>query len=80
MTKLLDDEIEEDELFWNQEALKEVLYNAIYLFFKKFVDSTLINCVTSLKTLSVFHRKRRISTTKQSLKPPMNSTATLTKM
>jgi len=25
MTKLLDDEIEEDELFWNQESLKEVL-------------------------------------------------------
>ena len=25
MTKLLDEEIEEDELFWNQEALKDVL-------------------------------------------------------
>lgn len=24
MTKLLDEEIEEDELFWNQDALKEV--------------------------------------------------------
>lgn len=24
MTKLLDDEVEEDEVFWNQEALKEV--------------------------------------------------------
>lgn len=24
MTKLLDEEVEEDELFWNQEALKEV--------------------------------------------------------
>lgn len=24
MTKLLDDEVEEDELFWNQEALKDV--------------------------------------------------------
>lgn len=24
MTKLLDDEVEEDELFWNQDALKEV--------------------------------------------------------
>ncbi|KAL9259549.1 SWR1 complex subunit 2-like protein [Drosera capensis] len=23
MTKLLDDELEEDEMFWNQEALKE---------------------------------------------------------
>lgn len=27
MTKLLDDEIEEDELFWNQEALKDVLFS-----------------------------------------------------
>lgn len=26
MTKLLDDEVEEDEQFWNQEALKEVLF------------------------------------------------------
>lgn len=25
MTKLLDEELEEDELFWNQEALKEVV-------------------------------------------------------
>lgn len=24
MTKLLDEEVEEDELFWNQDALKEV--------------------------------------------------------
>lgn len=24
MTKLLDEELEEDELFWNQDALKEV--------------------------------------------------------
>lgn len=27
MTKLLDDEVEEDEQFWNQEALKEVSSN-----------------------------------------------------
>lgn len=26
MTRLLDEEVEEDELFWNQEALKEVLW------------------------------------------------------
>jgi hypothetical protein len=26
MTKLLDDEVEEDEQFWNQEALKEVCF------------------------------------------------------
>lgn len=26
MTKLLDDELEEDEVFWNQEALKEVVF------------------------------------------------------
>ena len=27
MNKLLDEEIEEDELFWNQEALKDVLFS-----------------------------------------------------
>lgn len=26
MTSLLDEEIEEDELFWNQDALKEVTF------------------------------------------------------
>lgn len=26
MTKLLDDEIEEDNVFWNQDALKEVVF------------------------------------------------------
>lgn len=26
MTKLLDDEVEEDENFWNQDALKEVSF------------------------------------------------------
>lgn len=26
MSKLLDEEIEEDEMFWNQDALKEVVY------------------------------------------------------
>lgn len=32
MTKLLDDEVEEDEQFWNQEALKEVcIYNTLLL-------------------------------------------------
>lgn len=30
MTKLLDDEVEEDEQFWNQEALKEVCFLYIY--------------------------------------------------
>lgn len=33
MTKLLDEEIEEDELFWNQDSLKEVVHCA---FFKAF--------------------------------------------
>jgi hypothetical protein len=31
MTKLLDDEIEQDELFWNQDALMEVLIFALSL-------------------------------------------------
>lgn len=30
MTKLLDEEIEEDEQFWNQDALKEVLFVRCY--------------------------------------------------
>lgn len=33
MTKLLDEEVEEDELFWNQDALKEVYLNRFNLFF-----------------------------------------------
>lgn len=33
MTKLIDDELEEDELFWNQEALKDV--SKIHIFKKK---------------------------------------------
>lgn len=33
MTKLIDDELEEDELFWNQEALKDV--SKIQIFKKK---------------------------------------------
>lgn len=32
MTKLLDEEVEEDELFWNQDALKEVYLNRFNLF------------------------------------------------
>lgn len=30
MTKLLDDEIEEDEQFWNQDALKEVGFLLVF--------------------------------------------------
>lgn len=40
MTKLLGEEIEEDELFWNQDALKEVLFLLLYLFFNKWYKAT----------------------------------------
>ena len=33
MTKLLDEEIEEDELFWNQDALKEVFLEYFFSLF-----------------------------------------------
>lgn len=32
MNKLLDDENEEDEAFWNQDALKEVLDHSFFCF------------------------------------------------
>lgn len=32
MTKLLDEEIEEDELFWNQDALQEVFFKFFFFF------------------------------------------------
>lgn len=35
MNKLLDEELEEDELFWNQDALKDV--NALFYFFLSFL-------------------------------------------
>lgn len=42
MTKLLDDEIEEDEAFWNQDSLREVVFIFIFIFltFLKSLHST----------------------------------------
>lgn len=37
MTKLLDEEIEEDELFWNQDALKEVPLLQRYYFVQSYL-------------------------------------------
>lgn len=45
MTKLLDDEIEEDELFWNQEALKDVLFSLSLSIFVSNIVNLEINYV-----------------------------------
>lgn len=37
MTKLLDDEVEDDENFWNQDALREVVFR--FLLFEIFESS-----------------------------------------
>lgn len=51
MTKLLDDEVEEDEQFWNQEALKEVCFLFIYYTLVKRWEWVLIVYVKIYRTI-----------------------------
>ena len=74
MNKLLDEEIEEDELFWNQEALKDVL------------PSLSVDFVSNIVNLEINHviyvicRKRMMLIMKKSKRLLMSLIVTLMKM
>ena len=76
MNKLLDEEIEEDELFWNQEALKDVLFSL----------SLSLNFVSNIVNLEINHviyvicRKRMMLIMKKSKRLLMSLIVTSMKM
>ena len=76
MNKLLDEEIEEDELFWNQEALKDVLFSL----------SLSLNFVSNIVNLEMNHviyvicRKRMMLIMKKSKRLLMSLIVTSMKM
>ena len=80
MNKLLDEEIEEDELFWNQEALKDVLFSLSLSL------SLSLNFVSNIVNLEINHviyvicRKRMMLIMKKSKRLLMSLIVTSMKM
>ena len=55
MNKLLDEEIEQDDLFWNQDALKEVVtISSKRLFLVIYIVCVCMNCFGRYKTCNIW--------------------------
>ena len=80
MNKLLDEEIEEDELFWNQEALKDVLFSpSLSLSLSHNFVSNVVNLEIN-HVIYVIFRKRMMLIMKKSKRLLMSLIVTSMKM
>jgi hypothetical protein len=81
ITKLLEDEVEQDEVFWNQDALKDV--GAVFPSLTTYQGSLLPSALSvpdDVKFCSFHRRKKTMTTTRRSRIPATNSTAISAKM